>query len=666
VKWFLRRAAAMIPAIALAAALSGSAWAQVQRPITVAVLNFSNSSGYGGALLGNRAAAAVEAQMIESGRYDVVKRELVTRTMEDLNLSFPLGPSGLTQLATRLEADSIVTGDVQRVVRDPKTNQVTVTLRLEMTDRSSGELVNGAVASGESGIRPDFSGADDVLLDEALNRAAFAAVRTMNDRILPEGTVFATSSNEGRVEALLNIGSNSGVRPGMEFIVLRNREQVGRLRATTVDATDSTAVVLSSLRGVQPEDKVRAVFRLTNISVEAGGTGASTTRMSRPKMKLSNVAIGALALFGLYRITQGNTGTGTPGVRNATAVSTGPNNGAFGANIFGYVPAVRVRWSQPIGVSSQDVVGYGVYRLTNVGTSVPVQIISGSTPRETLDDGRPAEVEEATGDDDAEFGSGFHPGLEAGVQQRYMIRTAYLERTTDDQGNEDEGDVLYADEVYSSSATAILPPAALEARSADGTDPTRVEFDFTLVPGADRYVIQVADNPGFTNPDTYPRTGELVYTPPPAFGEVAIAGECTVEDDGTITCERQDDAETYWTVADFRYPEEIGGQPTIYAPLKTVNVDLNTGTLDPPGPGRQMYWRIGARNSRDDQRPEGGGYVWGDLIPLAFNDGTQTTLIAKPIVPDVPGIARPTMPSEVDPDFSGMKPGAGRNMGRGR
>lgn len=655
-KWFLRRATALIPVVALAA-MAGSALAQVQRPMTVAVLTFSNSSGVGGALLGNRAAAAVEAQMIETGRYDVVKRELVAKTMEDLNLSFPLGRLGLTQLATRLEADAIATGDVVRVVRDAKTRQVTATLRIELTDRASGELVNGAIAAGESGIRPDFSGAEDVLLDEALNRAAFSAVRTMNERILPEGTVFATSSVGDSVEALLNIGSNSGVRSGMELIVLRNREQVGRLRATRVSPTDSTAVVVSSTRGVQPEDKVRAVFRLENIPVEAGGAGAAATRVSRPRVKVNNLAFGALALLGLYKATQGNLGSGNPGALRATATSTGPYNGAPGANEIPYVPAIRVRWSAPPGVRTQDIIGYGVYRVTEVGTVKPVHITSGALPREFVDDGHAMEVGDGPGNSDAEFGSGKVHGLSAGIGERYLIRTAYYKRTTDSDGSTGEGEVTYADEAYTNSATGLLPPNPI---SVTGEDVNALVFSFTRVPGGDRYVIQVADNMEFRNPDRYPNTGSGIFqAPPPSTGPVNYwaseqdGDRCgKIDTGGSNVCGEIDPRDPFFWEMYPELEELVRGEMT---------VNLNTGRLDPPSPGRQLYWRVGVRSSRDDRAPEGGGFVWGDTKPLVIGEATgfvPKAAAPSPVVPPV--ITNPTEPTPVTPTVPGMRPGAGR------
>lgn len=652
--WFSRRAARMTLLMALTLGMAGAASAQVTRSLTVAVLNFSNSSGVGGALIGNKASAAVETQLIESGRYDVVKGDLVQKTMSDLSLTYPLGATGMTQLAQALEADAIITGDVQSVVRDAKTNQVRVTLRIEMTDRTSGELTNGAIATGESGIRPDFSGAEDVLLDEALSKAAFTAVRSMNDRILPEGTVFATTSRGGQIEALLNIGTNSGVRPGMEFIVLRNREQVARLRATNVTATDTTATVVASTRGVQPEDKVRAVFRLADIPVDRGGATASSS-MQRPRMNFGNLALGALALFGLYRITQGATGSGSPGPGNVYAVATGPNNGAIGANQFPFVPNILVKWSPPKGVAQTDVVGTAVYRVLN-GDSVPRFLANSPAVREFLDDGNTTQIGGDSGSGGASgLGSGKTNGLPPGVTERYIVRTAYTynpdgSNQGDDTGNNtgDTGGIRYADSKPSTGATALLPPVA---ETVDLTNPSAAVFTLRQVPGGNHYIIQVADNPDFKNTDTYPRSGDLVYPFPPGgfLGPVSYwgtvdsqTGICTPKSDGSDQCQ----------IADPRDPAFIAANPleaAAYVPQQTVTVNLNTGRLGPPvAGGPQMYWRVGVYSSRDDLRPPDGGYVWGDYqvlnpsaVSLAAPSMMAVPSLVSPIGPRHPGVSGP-------------------------
>lgn len=656
--WFSHRAARVTLLMALALGLAGTARAQVTRSLTVAVLNFSNSSGVGGALVGNKAAAAVETQLIESGRYDVVKGDLVQKTMSDLSLTYPLGSAGMTQLAQALEADAIITGDVQSVTRDAKTNQVRVRLRIEMTDRTSGELTNGAIATGESGIRPDFSGSEDVLLDEALSKAAFTGVRSMNDRILPEGTVFATSSRGGQIEALLNIGTNSGVKPGMEFIVLRNREQVARLRATGVSATDTTATVVSSTRGVQPEDKVRAVFRLADIPVDRGGTTGRTS-VRAPRMNFGNLALGALMLFGIYRVTQGDTGSGSPGAR-VTAVSSGPDNGAPGADVYGFVPSIRVSWRPPAGVAQTDIVGYSIYRETR-GPGFPAWFVPGGGTRYFYDDGRARKTTGTSGDSggggtNSAVLSGQVDGLAPGVTERYVVRTAYrVNPNGSNQGGNDNGGtggtggtsgtITYTDSKPGTAATALLPPRAL---GADVSDPNAAVFTFQQVPGGDHYVVQVSDNPKFTNADTYPRTGDLIYqmTTVPGPPQYFCNKDTKVADpNGSDICD----------LPDPRFPEFLQAPFTkeTYSDLVTPEhqemLNLNTGRL--PAPvlgGKQYYWRVGVYSSRDDLRPENGGYVWGEYLPLnaAPSVAAGPSLIGgpslvSPIGPRHPGVGGP-------------------------
>jgi hypothetical protein len=652
--------------MALALGMMGTARAQVSRSLTVAVLNFSNSSGVQGALLGNKASAAVETQLIESGRYDVVKSDLVQKTMTDLNLTYPLGRQGMTQLAQALEADAIITGDVVNVIRDAKTNQVSVTLRLEMTDRTSGELTNGAIATGESGIRPDFSGAEDVLLDEALSKAAFTAVRSMNERILPEGTVYATSSRGGNIEALLNIGTNSGVRGGMEFIVLRNREQVARLRATEVTATDTTAVVVSSTRGVQPEDKVRAVFRLGDIPVDRGGAIAPAS-VHKPRMNFGNMALGALALFGLYRVTQGNIGSGNAGARGVTAVATGPNNGAIGSTDFPFVPEIHVRWRPPAGVAQTDIVGYSVYRSLD-GPGAPIFTTTSPGVRETIDTGQATTAGDG-GDSTSGLLSGNSNGLSPGVTNRYIVRTAYRINSngsnggTDDSGTggTDTGTISYADDKEGTAATGLLPP---RGETADLSNASAAAFTFRRVPGGDRYVIQVSDSPDFpdSSTDVYPKSGDLVYPAPPALGPVTY--HATI-DTTTGACTADLTADTLCGILDPRDPAVVVSDPefaNLYAPEQSVTINLNTGKLGAPTPGGQpFYWRVGVYSSRDDKRPEGGGYVWGDFLPL--QSGSTLAAGGPSILPSLINPAGPRHPGVSAPGQGGGAglPGGGRH-----
>lgn len=643
-KWFLRRAALLTATVALAVAAVGTAGAQVTKPMTVAVLKFSNSSGVRGDLLAKSASAATETQFIGSTRYDVVKKDTVDKTMTDLTLSYPLDRLGMQQLATALEADGIVTGDVLRVLKNPKTGQWSVTLKVEMTDRSSGELVNGAIVTGDSGTRPDFSGSEDLLVDEAINKAAFAAVRSMNERILPEGTVFATSSHEGQSETLLNIGSNSGVRQGMEFIVLRNREQVGRIKVTSVSPTDANAAVISTTRGVQPEDKIRAVFRLEDISADSGGTGASTATVHRPKMNLSNFALGAGLLVGLWKLNSGNLSGGGTGVRNVSISASGPFNGAPESDVMPEVPVVHLKFSPPVGVKESDVLAYFIYKDSEVGKP---QDLVGSGGRDSYIDAYAINADfKVVGATTPLDVTGSHAdGPDIGRPLRFLIRTPYNKTTTSTTtgSTTTTTTVALAQDVYTGLVTFLIPPLAI---SASATDVTKVTFSFKVSPGADHFVVQVADNLGFTNSEFFPNAQGLAVPPVPGIGPLQWFA-----DPATAVVTENTTFEGNW----------VNTSNTDY--VQTLTANLLTGAIDPTIPSKVLYWRAGVRDSRDASLPENGGWVFGTAMAL----GQATPALTQKAVHRGPtgGPVRPrgnTTPATPDPASNAGTVGRG---GRG-
>ncbi len=250
-----------------------------ERVPAVAVMAFENTSQRGGALLGRSAAAAITQAMEDSNNWDPLRAEAINRQIEQLGLTPPLDLTGLLQLGRALDADAMVTGTVwmARVSR----GQASVGLRVEVRSVASGELINGALAQAESGSRPNYTGDTQLLIDEALRKAAFLAVTKMDQQQLPRGTVLTTQvfGDNERQEALLNIGAAAGVKEGMEFIVLRGQDKVGRLRVTRVEPDQSTASVVESTRGVQPEDRVQALFQLPPLpTVTEDETGAPVVR----------------------------------------------------------------------------------------------------------------------------------------------------------------------------------------------------------------------------------------------------------------------------------------------------------------------------------------------------------------------------------------------------
>ena len=121
-----------------------------------------------------------------------------------------------------------------------------------LEDINTGTLIDGArpMPSARRGWASPVM--RDILLEEALGKAAFKA-REMMDRFrLPEGTVLNTTvvgaGNSLDLDALMNIGARQGLRIGMEMVITRGRELVGRLRVTSVDSDVSSGRVVQTTR----------------------------------------------------------------------------------------------------------------------------------------------------------------------------------------------------------------------------------------------------------------------------------------------------------------------------------------------------------------------------------------------------------------------------------
>jgi curli biogenesis system outer membrane secretion channel CsgG len=80
--------------------------------LTVIIIDFANKSGIGGDALGRFATDAVAVEMASSARFEVLKRDEVIRTANDLGYRMPFDQAQLTKIATTLGANAVVTGEV--------------------------------------------------------------------------------------------------------------------------------------------------------------------------------------------------------------------------------------------------------------------------------------------------------------------------------------------------------------------------------------------------------------------------------------------------------------------------------------------------------------------------------------------------------------------------
>src|SRR5947209_3153027 len=144
--------------------------AQARADRTVIVMDFNNRSGIGGPLLGRRAAAAMSLQLRQTDNWDPVSQSDTDKQIAASKLHPPFDRVALQTLARALDASMVLTGDVLSASVSQNPAEARVKIVVKLMDVGSGELVNGAVATGTAS-HIGLDNAQDVLLDEALSKA---------------------------------------------------------------------------------------------------------------------------------------------------------------------------------------------------------------------------------------------------------------------------------------------------------------------------------------------------------------------------------------------------------------------------------------------------------------------------------------------------------------
>lgn len=374
--------------------------AQLMPTYSVGVVDFTNESGVQGDLLTRLATDAVVIEMSKSNRYDVsITRTMMKQKMEDLGIRTPLNKLDLVRLGEALNADAMLEGAIKSVqlAGSGPTRRASVTLVVQMVDEASGEVINGAVQTGTSNARVGYTADDNSLITEAINSAAFLAVKTMIDYVIPEATVMV---NVGGSQVMLNKGEREGMKPGMRMIVLREKEIIGYLEITSCDPTDSYARVVKSMRGIQPQDKARAIFEMPVVANSLKSAPLPSGAPSKSRMgggsasKIGKFLLEAAVVFGLVSIFKGGTGTPEPpviGTRGPMVITWDPKLYNHGQNVYelqvlrdadaGDVGAVPVRVVRDNG---QWNLGYtdlsGLYTNTAVAVSYNQMLMGATTP----------------------------------------------------------------------------------------------------------------------------------------------------------------------------------------------------------------------------------------------------------------------------------------------
>lgn len=469
--------------------------AQSMSTMTVGVVEFSNDSGVQGGTLARLATDAVVIELSKSSRFDVVTRAQMDARMKELDIASPLNNTERSRLGEALQADAMIDGAVKAVQLrgEGATRRAAVTVVVRMIDQASGEVINGAVQTGHSNARVGAAVDDDRLISEAINNAAFQAVREIIDYIIPEATIQNTIRTD---EVMLNKGARDGIRVGMRMIVTRDREIIGEIEVRQTDPNNSTASVVKYTRGIRPEDKARAVFDMPEVAYMKTDSGAKAPVSSAGKKtgglaKIGKVLLGAAVIWGIVEIFNPNS-TESVGAVTAEAGLSG-----YSLPVESGTPGVRVRWNARKLSRGLNVLQYHIWRNDVAG---PV-MTSLAAEGEAFDDANARGTVYSTADVEAHTlisGTTNVPAMNLGRPLKYYVSALYVV--------ESAGGPLYyeTDREDTGAATPIaqllvaglrLPMTGSQQNLHD------VTFEWLSKRGADVYIVEASTDPTFRNPE---------------------------------------------------------------------------------------------------------------------------------------------------------------------
>ncbi|MEO6906879.1 MAG: hypothetical protein ABI210_03220 [Abditibacteriaceae bacterium] len=244
---------------------------------TAIVLDFEVTPGYD-PVLGRKAADALAVELQRENQFETVskqKLQIVPRQRlgqiidENAGLIAPYTSVVQSRLGQIAGASRIYSGRIMSVlVSDHRLARVTLEVRV--LDVPTGTYFNGSVVSQEA-VSIDESMDNDLLIDQAINKAVYDALMDIKSKPLTLGTV----QNVTVRDMYLNIGTRDGVLKGQRYAVIRplylgrDSESKDVVRSTRVaeviiassEMDQSIAMVISGgAGGVKTGDKVHLIY----------------------------------------------------------------------------------------------------------------------------------------------------------------------------------------------------------------------------------------------------------------------------------------------------------------------------------------------------------------------------------------------------------------------
>jgi hypothetical protein len=267
---------AALGALLLTGVLSRPAAAQLDVQ-TAVVLDFEVYPGLD-PNLGRKAADALAVELqtstaseaVARQRVEVVPRQRVEQVMNDTTaLTPPYTDIIQLRLSRATGASSVYSGRILSA-RVADRQAARVTLEIIQFDASMGAYSNGAVVS-QSAIDKNGNTDNDLLLDEAINKAIYSGLLEIKRKPYPIGTIQIVT----RDYALMNLGTRNGVARGQIYAILRDvyrgrdatdRDIVERVKiaecvVTHIDVDQASVLpTAGGAAGIKISDKVRRIY----------------------------------------------------------------------------------------------------------------------------------------------------------------------------------------------------------------------------------------------------------------------------------------------------------------------------------------------------------------------------------------------------------------------
>jgi len=261
----VKRTGIQVVAMMLAALVAASmcyAQRRPEPPVWVAVYDFIEPGGYGGHMVGRRAAEAVYGLLLAQHRWKVVDRAVLLRQCAAEDVRAPYAVGYLQMFGHRLDAPLALCGAVRNCIVNAERGSVQVTLVGELTETIDGNSLQSITTVGSAVRGRGETVALDEVVDRALTQAAEDLVAALCNFDPLAAPVMADVA-EGRL--LLDVGTKAALTPRAKMLAYRQTVDgwslIAVLQVESLTEDIAHARVMAQKEEVRPNDRAVLVAR---------------------------------------------------------------------------------------------------------------------------------------------------------------------------------------------------------------------------------------------------------------------------------------------------------------------------------------------------------------------------------------------------------------------